>query len=164
MLELPINLFFGILAVTLSIVALLTFRSSRRPEPELARNSAFERWSVGLAAGSVIGLLSGALGIGGGVFLGPLVLLLRWAGPRETAAMTAVFIFCISASALAAHGLRGVVDLRLVLPLAAAVLVGGTIGAHLGATKLSARTMRLMLALILIVAAAKATLAAFSAP
>jgi len=78
--------------------------------------------------------------------------------------MTAVFIFCISASGLVGHGLRGVIDLRLVLPLAAAVLVGGTIGAHLGATKLSGKAMRRILALILIVAAAKAALSALSAP
>jgi uncharacterized membrane protein YfcA len=163
-LDLPRNLFFGMLAITLAIVALLTFRSSRRPEPALASNSSLTRWSVGLVAGSIIGLLSGALGIGGGVFLGPLVLLLRWAGPRETAAMTAVFIFCISASGLAAHGLRGVVDLPFILPLAAAVLVGGSIGAHLGATRLSTRSMRIILALILMIAALKAAFAVFSAP
>jgi uncharacterized membrane protein YfcA len=164
MLELPRSLFYSILAITLALVAYLTFRSSRGDEPELAHSSALGRWSVGLMAGSGIGLLSGALGIGGGIFLGPLVLLLRWAGPRETAAMTAVFIFCISASGLVAHGLRGVVDLHLVLPLSAAVLIGGMIGAHLGATRLSTRTMRRILALIVLVGAVRAALTAFSAP
>jgi uncharacterized membrane protein YfcA len=164
MLELPRNLFFGLLGVTLAVVALMTFRSSRMPEPELVENGAMKRWTIGIVVGSAIGLLSGALGVGGGIFLGPLVLLFRWAGPKETAAMTAVFIFVISASGLAAHGLRGAVDLRLLLPLAVAVLVGGTIGAHLGATRLSARSMRRILTLILVVAAVKAMLSAFSAP
>jgi uncharacterized membrane protein YfcA len=163
-LELPRNLFFGLLAVTLAAVAFLTFQSSRRPEPELVNGGALVRWATGIVAGSVIGLLSGALGVGGGIFLGPLILLLRWAGPKETAAITAVFIFTISVSGLAAHGLRGAVDLKLLLPLAGAVLIGGTIGAHLGATRLSARTMRLTLTLIAIFAALKAAAVALSAP
>lgn len=162
MIEVPRNLFFAILAITLLIVSYLTFRSSRGPEPRLVQSSAIQRWLAGLTAGSVIGLLSGALGIGGGVFLGPLVLLLRWAGPRETAAMTAAFIFFISASGLAGHGLRGVIDLRFVLPLAVAVLIGGMIGSHFGATKLSPRAMRRILAIILLVAAVKAGLAVLS--
>jgi uncharacterized membrane protein YfcA len=164
MLELPRTLFFAILAITLAIVSLLTFRSSRGAEPQLAHSSPLLRWITGLTAGSVIGLLSGALGIGGGVFLGPLVLLLRWAGPRETAAMTAAFIFFTSASGLAGHGLRGVIDVRFVLPLAVAALVGGMIGAHLGATKLSDRAMRRILALLLLIAAVKSALSVFSAP
>ena len=164
MIELPGNLFFAILAITLAIVSYLTFHSSRRPEPEIVQSGTILRGLAGLTTGSIIGLLSGALGIGGGVFLGPLVLLLRWAGPRETAAMTAAFVFFISASGLAGHGLRGVVDLRLVLPLAVAVLIGGTIGAHLGATKLPPSAMRRILALILFVAAVKALFSAFNAP
>jgi len=161
--ELPRNLFFALLAITLAIVSYLTFRSAKGPEPRIVQSSAVQRWLAGLTAGSVIGLLSGALGIGGGVFLGPLVLLLRWAGPRETAAMTAAFIFFISASGLAGHGSRGVVDLWLVLPLVVAVLIGGTIGAHLGATQLSARAMRRILALILLIASVKALFSAMAA-
>jgi uncharacterized membrane protein YfcA len=164
MLELPRIWFFSLLAITLAIVSGLTFRSSRGPEPEPVDSPALRRWLTGLAAGAAIGLLSGLLGIGGGIFLGPLVLLLRWAGPRETAAMTAAFIFFISASGLTGHGLRGAVDPRFLLPLAAAALLGGTIGAHLGATRLTARTMRRLLAAILLIAAIKAAFSAFSAP
>lgn len=163
MLELPEGVFFGLLAAVLAIVAVITFRTSGRPEPLVVESSIWLRWTMGLLAGSVIGLASGALGIGGGVFLGPLVLLLRWAGPREVAMMTAAFIFVISASGLAAHGLRGAVDLPLLAALAAAVLVGGTVGAHLGETRLSPRILRRILALILLIAALKAGMLAMGA-
>jgi uncharacterized membrane protein YfcA len=160
MLELPERLFFGLLAAVLATVTIITFRSAKRPEPSTVRSSLWLRWVIGLLAGSAIGLASGALGIGGGIFLGPLVLLLRWAGPKEVAAMTAAFIFCVSGSGLLAHGLRGNIDPLLLGSLAIAALAGGMIGAHLGETRLSARALRRILAVILLVATLKAAMSA----
>jgi uncharacterized membrane protein YfcA len=161
--DMPERTFFAVLAAVLIFTAVSTFRSADRPEPRIVHGPLWLRWAVGLSAGAAIGLVSGALGIGGGIFLGPLVLLLRWAGPKEVAAMTAAFIFIISASGLAAHGLRGAVDVPLLASLAVAVLVGGTVGAHLGETRLSPRIMRRILACILLVAALKAGMSAIGA-
>lgn len=163
MLNLPEGLFFGILSAVLAVAAIITFLSANRPEPTVVRSAMWRRWVVGLLAGAAMGLASGALGIGGGVFLGPLVLLLRWAGPKEVAALTSAFIFTISASALVAHGLRGAVDPPLLASLAVAVLIGGILGAHLGETRLSPRVLRSILAVILLVAAIKAGISAVGA-
>jgi uncharacterized membrane protein YfcA len=163
MLEIAEGLFFGLLAVALVIVAVITFRTAGRSEPPVVKGALWLRWAIGLPAGAAIGLASGALGIGGGIFLGPLVLLLRWAGPREVAAMTSAYIFVLSASGLAAHGLRGAVDPPLLAALGVAVLIGGAIGAHLGETRLSPRVLRRILACVLLVAAIKAGMSAFGA-
>jgi hypothetical protein len=87
---------------------------------------------VGIPCGAVIGFVSGLVGIGGGVFAGPLILALRWAGPKEVAAMNALLVFVLSAVGLFGHGVRGAVSLSLVVPFAVATLVGGLLGAHVG--------------------------------
>ena len=56
---------------------------------------------LGVLSGSVIGLLSGMIGIGGGIILSPLLLLFRWASLKEAAAISALFIFVNSVSGLA---------------------------------------------------------------
>ena len=66
----------------------------------------------------------------------------------------------LSAAGLAAHGARAVIDPRLVIPLALAVLVGGIIGSHLSETRLKATTLKRMFAIIIIVAVVKAALGA----
>jgi uncharacterized protein len=54
-----------------------------------------------LLVGGIIGLVSGVTGVGGGIFLAPLVLSLSWATTRQTAAISVVFNLVNSASALA---------------------------------------------------------------
>jgi uncharacterized membrane protein YfcA len=96
------------------------------------------------------------------VFLGPLILLLGWAGPKEVAAMNSAFVLTLSAIALTAHGLRGSIQLGLVLPLAAGALVGGLAGSTLAEKKLSSRTLQRLFAVIVFVAALKAAHGALS--
>ena len=119
-------------------------------------------WAVALPAGVAIGLASGFLGIGGGVFLGPLILLLGWAGPREVAAINSATVLILSVAGLAAHGLRGSVDLQIAVPLGIAVLIGGVAGAHLAETRLSATALKRLFAVIILIAALRAAISAFS--
>ncbi len=112
--------------------------------------------AVLLVAGAGIGLLSGLVGVGGGIFLSPLILLLGWAGPRETAGVSAPFILVNSIAGLAG---RGVGDLAGVqgplLALGAAVLLGGWFGARLGSRQLQNITIRRLLALVVALAGVK---------
>jgi uncharacterized membrane protein YfcA len=108
-----------------------------------------------LACGSVIGLLSGLTGIGGGIFLGPLLVLMGWAGPRQQAGVVAPFVLVNSIA-----GIGG--DLANVgfLPGAAGYLVpagalGGIIGSSLGSRRLAGQTLRYLLAAVLVIASAK---------
>ena len=110
---------------------------------------------LALLIGAGIGLLSGLTGVGGGIFLSPLVVLMGWGTVRDSAAPTAAFILVNSAS-----GLVGLLTRQPALPEAlpwwvAAVLVGGLIGATLGSRRLGNIGLRRALAAVLLVAGAK---------
>lgn len=107
---------------------------------------------LALAAGGGLGLLAGVTGTGGGIFLTPLMLLCQWATTKTTAATSALFIFVNSVSGLSGHMLSGGSIPRGTAALAAAAVVGGTIGSYLGSRKISPRSIRLLLAVVLVVA------------
>jgi uncharacterized membrane protein YfcA len=125
--------------------------SSSLPFEETAQ----PKLAIALAAGAAMGLLAGLTGTGGGIFLTPLVILMRWGTAREAAAISPLFILCNSAS-----GLLGLGFYELNLPSGFlfwcfAVLVGGSFGAYLGSRKLGGRGLRLALALVLLIAGLK---------
>ena len=157
----PRRLFMAVLAAGLVAAAAAMLRSaSSRDDPQPPNT--LRLWTVAIPAGLLIGIASGFLGIGGGIFLGPLVLLLGWAGPREVAAMSSATVFTLSVSGLAAHGLRGAIDLHIAVPLAIAVLVGGLAGAHLAETRLSPSALKRLFAVIILIAAARAAFTALT--
>jgi uncharacterized protein len=100
--------------------------------------------------GSLIGLVSGMTGVGGGIFLSPLLLIMNWAEPKKAAGLSAAFILVNSASALLGH-LSSVAFLPAEIPYwAAAAAVGGFIGAEFGSRRLGSSALRLLLAVILV--------------
>ena len=110
---------------------------------------------IGVLTGAVIGLLSGMIGIGGGIILSPLLLLFRWASLKEAAAVSALFIFVNSVSGLA--GLKTWIPLdqnQMVFWLAASLL-GGFLGARWGAAIASNQKVKWILALVLLIASVK---------
>lgn len=112
-----------------------------------------------LAVGAGIGLLSGLVGVGGGIFLSPVLLLAGWAGAHATAAVSAAFILVNSVAGLAGH-LGVAAGLPAALPVwAVAVAAGGWIGSTLGSRRLPSGGIRAALAVVLVVASAKFFLA-----
>ena len=108
-----------------------------------------------LAWGAVIGMLSGLTGVGGGIFLSPLLLLAHWAEPKETAAVSAAFIWVNSFA-----GLLGKPASLAALPpgialWAVAAAAGGILGAGLGSRRLPSLVLRRVLAVVLVVAGVK---------
>lgn len=108
-------------------------------------------WAA-LLSGAAIGLLSGLTGTGGGIFLSPLLLLAGWAGTRETSGVSVAFILVNSIA-----GLLGAIgklkDIPPEFPLwALAAIAGGTVGAYLGARRLTIPWLRRLLAVVLVVA------------
>jgi uncharacterized membrane protein YfcA len=97
-----------------------------------------------LGIGGIIGLLSGMVGIGGGIFLAPVLYLFRWAGPKQIAATSSLFILVNSISGLAGQLLKPdfKMDWGFTLPLLFAVLIGGQIGTRITASKLPAIWVR----------------------
>ncbi|MBI2501585.1 MAG: sulfite exporter TauE/SafE family protein [Deltaproteobacteria bacterium] len=95
-------------------------------------------WLIGLPLGFLLGGLAGLVGIGGGIFLSPILYFLGWTNAKQTAASSSVFILVNSVSGLIGQFAKEatVPPLELLLPLALAVLVGGAIGSRLGSQRL----------------------------
>jgi uncharacterized protein len=111
--------------------------------------------AIAIPLGAVLGFVSGLTGVGGGIFLSPLLLLLGWANPKGTAAVSAVFIVVNSLAGLAGHlaSLESVP--KDVLVWAPAVAVGGFLGSGLGSRRWPNVTIRRVLAVVLVLAGAK---------
>ena len=108
-----------------------------------------------LACGAAIGFLSGLVGVGGGIFLTPLLILCAWATPREAAAVSAPFIFLNSIA-----GLVGLMSHNVSFPdwlwwTCASAVVGGWLGAKWSAETASQTRLRVILGFVLLVAAVK---------
>ena len=112
-----------------------------------------------MGIGAAMGLLAGLTGVGGGIFLSPLLLMLGWAGTKQTSAVAAPFILVNSLAGLAAgFALRVSALPDHVWILAAAVLVGGWVGAEYGARRFANPIVRRFLAVVLAVAGTKMVL------
>jgi len=110
---------------------------------------------LALMTGVAVGALSGLVGVGGGIFLSPLILFLGWADPRTTSGTVAPFILVVSVAGLAGN-LASVGALPAELPwFAAAVIAGGLVGTWLGARRLAPQGILYALAAVELVAAAK---------
>lgn len=153
-LTLPPGIYKALAGVVLLVAAARLFitagreAASEEPEPRVPALPA-------VATGAAIGFVSGLVGTGGGIFLTPLLLFVRWSGARAAAGMSSVFILGNSISGLAGNvaavqGLPGPLPIWL-----AAVTVGGLVGAELGARRLGTADLRRALAVVLVIASLK---------
>lgn len=135
--------------------AALVVAAARMWLPDLsAAEPKAPRTPVALAAGAAMGFVSGVIGVGGGIFLSPLLLLAGWADAKQTAAVSAAFIWVNSASGLAGHLSHGS-GLGLEPAWVAAAAAASLAGSWVGARKLAPLTLRRTLAVVLLLAAAK---------
>lgn len=110
---------------------------------------------VAVGVGGILGLLSGLTGTGGGIFLTPLLILMRWARTKSAAAVSAPFILLNSAS-----GLAGNISATKSFPafawaLVLAAVLGGTIGSYFGSRRLPHTAIKRLLAIVLTIAGFK---------
>lgn len=105
--------------------------------------------------GAAIGFLSGLIGIGGGIILSPVLLLLKWADMKQTAAISALFIFVNSLSGFIAQLLKGINFSGEMYAYVAVAFVGGLCGAYFGSLKFRQNILQYLLALVLIIASYK---------
>jgi uncharacterized membrane protein YfcA len=143
------QVFFILLASALLISAVFMWF-----QPQLLQDASPERLDPVMngALGGGIGFLSGMVGIGGGIFLSPLLHLIRWAQPKVIAATSAVFILANSIAGLMGQGLNPdfSLDWQFVLPLIIAVIAGGHIGSRLGISLFSQVTVKRATAILVL--------------
>ena len=151
------TVFVGLLAASLIVAGLLMlWQPLWEKEAPVAVRS---RW-LEPAAGGALGLLAGMVGIGGGIFLAPLLYMLRWGTPKAIAGTCAVFILANSLSGLAGQlakgsGGAGAQALAAYWPLFPAVLAGGLIGSTLGSGWLEPKYVRILTALLILYVAVR---------
>ena len=117
-------------------------------------------WLVAAPVGGFIGLLAGITGIGGGIFLAPVIYLLHLAPARTVAGITSGFILVNSIAGLAGHMMKvgdysPLQGWTQAWPLFIAVIIGGQIGSHLGAYKLPDTWVKRLTAVLMLYVAAR---------
>lgn len=136
------------IVLLLSIIRLLWTSSSQtiQPAPKVY-------WLFMI--GASIGLLSGMIGMGGGILLSPILVLMHWANQKQTAAISAIFIFLNSVAGIIGQFQNGFELNAQIGSIIGFVLVGGWLGAYIGARKIPAQKMKYLLATVLVLAAGK---------
>jgi uncharacterized membrane protein YfcA len=149
---LPARWYKIVVGVVLLYAAVWMFRSAMRPISK--ETHPLPLWAA-LIAGLAIGFLSGLTGVGGGIFLSPLLLRMGWAETRATSGVAAPFILVNSIAGLLGH-IASVSRLPPSVPVwGAAALIGGWIGASYGSKRAPVPVLRQLLSLVLVVAGAK---------
>ena len=149
-------LFVGLLGAALLVSGLLMLWQpawQREAAPASTR-----RW-IEPVAGAGLGFAAGVVGIGGGIFLAPLLYMLRWAPPKRIAATCAAFILVNSLAGLAGQASKGLGAAGAVIGehvlLFPAVAAGGMIGAWLGSDRLDPKWVRILTAWLILYVAAR---------
>lgn len=140
------TVFFLILGGALilaGIFMILKFIKSKLESQEFSKPKKF------LLGGS-IGLLSGISGIGGGIFLSPVLNLLKWKDPRIIASLASVFILVNSLAGLVGLQVAGTFRIQydLILKLIIAVVLGGSLGSYLSNKKFNLKFLGILTAIL----------------
>ena len=151
-LTLPVPVYKSVVGIVLFYSAVRLFWSAGFADSK--KTSLVPIW-VALIVGAAVGLLSGLTGVGGGIFLSPVLLLMHWAKTKETSGVSAAFILVNSIA-----GLLGQYPAIANLPdslvyWAPAALIGGWIGSELGTRVLPVSNIRKWLSVVLVLAGLK---------
>lgn len=154
----PINetSFMGLLGACLFASALALFLTPSKFDLQVKKFDPF----LALITGIILGLAAGIVGIGGGIFLAPILYFLRWGSPREIAAACALFILLNSIAGIIGQTIK-LQDMALIgdamayWPLLPAVFVGGQFGVILTLRHLPLRWIRRLTALLILYVASR---------
>ena len=150
MIQLPTTIYKIILGTVLILAAIrLAINLKSESEPRAPKI-----W-ICLIIGAILGFVSGLVGVGGGIFLTPLLLLFNWTETKKAAGISALFILVNSIAGLLGNRAQVLELPSTVWIWIAAAIVGGVIGSTLGSFRFNSLTLRRVLAFGLIIAGAK---------
>lgn len=152
MLDLPDLLVKRSLAAVLAYAAIM-LPAKRGPDPGGGLRPV--RWPPLIATGAGVGIVSGITGIGGGIFLSPLLVLARWATVRQAAAVASIFIVANSVAGLAGRAAKSSLAIGPYWPLLGAAVLGGIVGSRFGAKVAPLYVLRILLAAVMLAAIVK---------
>ncbi|MBI2340935.1 MAG: sulfite exporter TauE/SafE family protein [Deltaproteobacteria bacterium] len=137
-----------------------TVRSFDGSDPNYRTVALSHHRTITLPLGAALGFLSGLTGLGGGIFLAPILYFLRWGDARQIAAMSCFFIFVNSLAGLIGQfsknvGAQFIEPAGLMVPLVIAVFLGGQIGTRLSLGKLAPVHLQRITAILILSVAAK---------
>lgn len=149
-LQLPKEIFYWFLLISLIVVAARIYLwQNIAIKFEFKQN---DKIIISLVVGAILGLVAGIVGIGGGVYLVPLIIVLGLGTEKEAAACGAIFIWLNSFSGLLSRLQYNSIDLMDYIPLIIAVLLGAALGSYMGAFKFSAKAMDKILGTVILAA------------
>ena len=111
-----------------------------------------QKWFVIIFIGSSLGFIAGAIGIGGGIYLIPLIIILGLGTEKEAAAAGTIFVWSNSLAGLAPRYQFLRFEYDMLLPSILSVIIGGSLGSYFGATKYEPQTIQKIMGIIIIVA------------
>lgn len=144
------ELFYWILLISLIVVALRMYCMENIAFK--LNLSSFQKKIISLCAGALLGLISGIVGIGGGIYLVPLIIILGLGNEKEAAACGSVFILLNSISGLISRFQYNSIDLTNYIPIIIAVLLGGFAGSFMGSFKFSVKAITKILGIVILIA------------
>lgn len=124
------------------------------PKKDIKASISFN-FVLALFLGTILGFFSGLIGIGGGIILSPVLLLLGWTNVKETAAISAIFIFLNSASGIMGLISSGTSFSPQIMLWVIIAFSGGIFGAYFGSKKISLLRLKYLLAFVLLLASIK---------
>ncbi len=145
--------FFVILGCCLIAAAVLLWIKAERSDDDTTQPLA-NSYLRDCLLGGVIGMLSGMVGIGGGIFLSPILNLMKWDTPKKVAATASFFILCNSIAGITGQlsATKDTMNYGSVGLLCAAVLIGGQLGSRIGTTMFNPLVIRRVTAAVVLVA------------
>jgi uncharacterized membrane protein YfcA len=145
------NIYKRILGILLLFPVIRFFFFKNVDDSELKAHNT----TIAVVTGGVVGLLSGMIGIGGGIILSPILLLLHWTNQKQTAAISAAFIFVNSVAGLGGMVTQGISFTGDMMMYIIVAFTGGLLGAYLGSKKFNQNVLKYVLATVLLMASYK---------
>ena len=144
------NTFFWLLLITLILIAVRLYLVGDLKLKIQFSNR--QRLFYSLVLGTILGFIAGSVGIGGGIYLVPLLIIFGFASEKQAAAAGASFVFMNSVAGLISRTQRGMFHGAVVFPMVGAVLIGGFVGSFMGAYRFKSRTIQKILGIVILLA------------